>query len=49
MQRGVTGHDGTVRADMATRGRLSCEGSTCPPCRGVYVLHRVFLLQLSPK
>jgi hypothetical protein len=49
MQRGVTGHDCTVRADIATRGRLSREGSTCPPRRGVYALHRVFLFRLSPK
>jgi hypothetical protein len=44
MQRGVRGHDRTVRADICTR-----EGRTCPPRRGVYALHLVFLFQLSPK
>jgi hypothetical protein len=44
MQRGVRGHDRTVRADICTR-----EGSTCPPRRGMYALHLVFLFQLSPK
>jgi hypothetical protein len=45
----VTGYDRTVRADIGTRGRLSCEDSMCPPRRGVYALPLVFLLQLSPK
>ena len=45
----VTGYDRTVWADIGTRGRLSREDSTCPPRRGVYALHLVFLLQLSPK
>jgi hypothetical protein len=49
MPRGLTGYDCTVRADMGTRERLSREGSTCPLRRGVYALHLVFLLQLSPK
>jgi hypothetical protein len=49
MQRGLTGHDRIVRADIGTRERLSREDSTCPPRRGVYALHLVFLLQLSPK
>jgi hypothetical protein len=49
MPRGVTGHDRTVRADICTRERLSREGSTCLPRRGVYTLHLVFLFQLSPK
>ena len=49
MPRGVTGHDCTVRADMCTRERLSREGSTCLPPRGVSTLHRVFLLQRSPQ
>jgi hypothetical protein len=49
MQRGLTGHDRIVRADIGTRERLSREDSTCPPRRGVYALHLVFLWQLSPK
>jgi hypothetical protein len=49
MQRGVTGSDRTVRADICTRERLAREGSTRPPRRGVYALHLVFLFQLSPK
>jgi hypothetical protein len=49
MQRGVIGHDRTVRADLATRGWLSRECSTCPPQRGVHPLHQLFLLRLSPK
>jgi hypothetical protein len=49
MQRGVTGYDRTVWADISTRERLSREDSTCPPRRGVYTLHLVFLLRLSPK
>ena len=49
MQRGVAGDDRTVWADIGTRGRLSREDSTCPPRRGVYALHRVFLFRLSPK
>jgi hypothetical protein len=49
LQRGVTGHDRTVRANFGTRERLSREDSTCPPRRGVYAVHLVFLLQLSPK
>jgi hypothetical protein len=48
-QRGVTGHDRPVRAAMCPRERLSREGSTCLPRRGVYALHLVFLFQLSPK
>ena len=49
MPRGVTGYDCTVRADMCTRERLSREGSTCLPPRGVSTLHRVFLWQRSPQ
>jgi hypothetical protein len=48
-QRGGTGHDHTVRADIGARERLSREGSTCPPRCGVYALYLMFLLQLSPK
>ena len=43
-QRGVTGHDCTVRADICMR-----EGRTYPPRRSVYALHLVFLFRLSPK
>ena len=49
MQRGVTGYDRTGRADMCTRELLSRESSMCPPRRGVYALHLMFLFQLSPK
>ena len=49
MQRGVTGDERTVRADICTRERLSREGSTCPLRRSVYALFRVFLFRLSPK
>ena len=49
MQRGVTGYDRTSRADMCTREWLSRESSMCPPRRGVYALHLMFLFQLSPK
>ena len=49
LHRGVTSHDRTARAEMCTRDRLSREDRTCPPHRGLYALHLVFLLQLSPK
>jgi len=38
MQRGVTGYGCTVRTGIATRGRLSCEGSTGLSRRGMYAL-----------
>jgi hypothetical protein len=49
MQRGVTGYDRADRADIGTRERLSRAGSTCPPQRGGYARHLVFLFQLSLK
>ena len=36
----------TVQADIARRRRLSREGSTCPPRRGVYALHLISLFVL---
>jgi len=38
MQRGVTGYGCTVRTGIATRGRLSGEGSTGLSRRGMYAL-----------
>src|SRR5713101_7163943 len=46
---GIIGQGSAIRASVVMRGRLSCEGSTCPlPC-GVRELGIIFLFRLSPK